>query len=440
MVEDLPADFVERPNEFEELISKLLDDKREEPVAITAALRGAGGYGKTTMAKAICHDSRIQDAFDDGILWVTLGESPGNLVGKVEDLIYILTKEKPNLTGPDVATANLAELLAAREILLIVDDVWNAAHLKPFLQGGKRCARLITTRNHHVLPPNAQPIQVDAMRQQEAVQLLCKGLNGEINAPKNQAAFRALATQLGEWPLLLTLVNGVLRKRVNEHHQCLPDALAYINKALEKRGLTAFDDKNAQDRTQAAAKTLSVSLELLSKDEQARYKELAIFPEDIDIPLATLQKLWGATGKLDDFDTEELCERLHDLSLLLRFDPTSRTLCLHDVVRAYLQQEAKAELLMLHAQLLDAYQIKRWANLPQNEPYLWDHLVEHLIEAKRLEELLSTVKDLRYISAKIHTRGIRAAEADLVLCEKANLIDPALSLLRRKVASLDYIL
>src|SRR6266566_9198682 len=76
MVEDLPADYVPRPREFNALIEKLLDQQREEPAAITAALRGAGGYGKTTMAKAICHDERIQEAFDDGILWVTLGENP----------------------------------------------------------------------------------------------------------------------------------------------------------------------------------------------------------------------------------------------------------------------------------------------------------------------------------------------------------------------------
>ena len=81
MVEDLPLDYVPRPKEFDALIEKLLDQQREEPVAITAALRGAGGYGKTTMAKAICHYERIQHAFDDGILWVTLGVHPGTAGG-----------------------------------------------------------------------------------------------------------------------------------------------------------------------------------------------------------------------------------------------------------------------------------------------------------------------------------------------------------------------
>jgi len=78
MVEDKPDDFVERPEEFNQLLALLLDPKREEPIAITAALRGAGGYGKTTLTKALCHDERIQNAFDDGILWA----APVGYVGR----------------------------------------------------------------------------------------------------------------------------------------------------------------------------------------------------------------------------------------------------------------------------------------------------------------------------------------------------------------------
>ncbi len=46
MVKDKLDDFVERPEEFNQFLALLLDPKREEPIAITAALRGAGGYGK----------------------------------------------------------------------------------------------------------------------------------------------------------------------------------------------------------------------------------------------------------------------------------------------------------------------------------------------------------------------------------------------------------
>jgi hypothetical protein len=80
---------VGRPKEYNELVTCLLDCEREDTIAITAALRGAGGYGKTTLAKALCHDERILEAFCDGILWVTLGESPGDLTGRVKDLIDV---------------------------------------------------------------------------------------------------------------------------------------------------------------------------------------------------------------------------------------------------------------------------------------------------------------------------------------------------------------
>jgi WD40 repeat protein len=439
MVEDLPSDFVARPREFEALIDQLLDQQREEPVAITAALRGAGGYGKTTMAKALCHDERIQQAFDDGILWVTLGENPGDLVGKVEDLIYTLNKERPGFTGMNAATAYLAELLADRDILLVLDDVWDAMHLKPFLQGGKHCARLITTRNEETLPANAQSLVVDAMQPDEAVQLLSSGLPTAALTAAEQQALRAMVTRLGEWALLLKLANGVLRDRVGRG-ETLAHALVYLNRALDRRGLTAFDATNAQARDVAVSATLRVSFDLLREEQYARYQELAVFPEDVAIPLATLEKLWGATGGLDDFDTEELCQTLYRHSLLLTFDLATRTFRLHDVVRSYLQKAVGDLLPVLHARLLNAYTLTRWADLTDDEPYLWDHLAEHLVEASRLEELVTTLKDLRYLARKTLVRTAYAAEADLALTEQWVPSDVPLRLLTRNVANMGHLL
>ena len=434
MVEDLPEDFVQRPAEFDQLVRLLLDGERGEPVAITAALRGAGGYGKTTLARALCHDERVQDAFDDGVLWVTLGETPGDLTGRVEDLIYTLSDERPGFTGLDAATAHLVELLADRDILLVIDDVWNGAHLRPFMQGRPRCARLVTTRNFDTLPPDAKKVDVDAMRRAEAVELLGAGL-----PPGGEQPLALLAARLGEWPLLLKLVNGALRDRVAGAGQPLRDALAYVNKGLDRRGLTFFDARDAASREQAVAQTLGISFERLGAAERARYGEMAVFPEDADIPLATLEKLWGLTGGLDDLDTEELCDRLHRLSLLLRFDPTTRTVRLHDVIRAYLIQEQRDGLAALHARLLDAHrpdsegQVERtsWADMPAGEPYLWDHLAYHLSGAGLGGELLATVKDLRYLAAKAFLRKSLPVENDLLAAEVHAPDDKQLRLLRR---------
>ena len=440
MVEDLPSDFVQRPNEFEELINMLLDEKRENPIAITAALHGAGGYGKTTIAKALCHDERIQEVFDDGILWVTLGEKPDNIIGMIENLIYYLVKERPGFTSIDTARAYFADLLADRDILLVIDDVWNLAHLRPFLQGGKRCARLITTRNNEVLPVNSQCIQVDKMHEDEAVRLLSTGVSNIISKADERRELSKLSETMGNWPLLLKLANGALRRRINTYHQSLSEALSYINRSLDKYGMTAFDERNPQERDQAISRTLSVSFELLSEEEYARYKELSIFPEDTAIPLATLQRLWGVTGGLDDLDTEKLCEQLYGLSLLLNFDLTTRTIRLHDVFRIFLQQEEGEKVPALHNQLLNTYGLKRWTDLPSNEVYLWTHLAYHLIGARKIDELIATVKALRYLATKAFMLGVSNVEVDLDLAKKEAPNDSQLSLLKNQIGKLSNLL
>src|SRR5262249_5072505 len=157
-------------------------------------------------------------------------------------------------------------------------------------------------------------------------------------------------------PLLLTLANGQLRYRVQHANQPISYALDYVDKALNKHGLEAFDARRSSERNQAVAKTLGVSFELLDKErELPRFRELAVFPEDANMPLATLQRRWGKTGGLDEFDTEDLCERLNRLSLLLRFDPTMRRILLHDVVWKYLVHEQSATLAGLNNCLLDAH-------------------------------------------------------------------------------------
>ena len=164
------------------------------------------------------------------------------------------------------------------------------------------------------------------------------------------------------------------------------------------------------------------------------------FPKMSTIPLATLEKLWGATGGLDDFDTEELCQTLYRHSLLLTFDLATRTIRLHDMIRSYLQKAVGDELPALHGHLLDAYALTRWADLPADEPYLWDHLADHLVAAGRLEELVATMKDLRYLANKTLVRTAYAAEADLAFAEQRVPADVPLRLLTRNFANMGHLL
>ena len=96
----------------------------------------------------------------------------------------------------------LAEQLQDRTCLIAIDDVWDASHLRPFLRGGRNCARLITTRDFRIAADFAH-VKVDEMRGAEARSLLAHGLSqeplaepGSVNAEK-LGMFEEPARRLG---------------------------------------------------------------------------------------------------------------------------------------------------------------------------------------------------------------------------------------------------
>ena len=391
MAPNPPADFVARPTEYNALRDLLLADGNA-PVGITAAIRGAGGYGKTTLAQALCHDSAIIEHFPDGIFWVELAQEPGELTGRVLNLVENLIDRRPGSTTLDAATSELIKALGDKKLLLVIDDVWQAVHVTPFLQGGPHCTRLVTTRINTVLPVDAPRISVDAMQRDEATQLLGAGLSD------GGKALEKLAVRLGEWPLLLRIINAVLRQWVGLG-ESLQQAITDVNQALSEEGLGVFQNTaSANERHTSVAATINVSLRLLNDRERQYYQQLAIFPEGADIPLATVAQLWH----LSPLAAKMICVRLVDLSLLLRFD--LNTIRLHDVIRTYLR-EKQPNLTTLQSAFLDSYKLTHWTALPRDEPYLWDRLAYHLVEAERTEELTALFDDDRWLQVRVAHDG-----------------------------------
>ncbi len=455
MVEDLPIDYVPRAAEQTQIITQFIDVDRQEPRAGIVALKGAGGYGKTTLARAVCADERIQTAFDDGILWVTFGEKVVNLTGKVDDLVYTLTGRHSNANTLETVVSELSNALAERDLLLVLDDVWNASDLMPFLQGGPRCARLITTRDAGTLPPGTQKIAVDEMARGEAVMLLRHGL-----PPGENATFERLSSRLGYWPLLIKLVNGALRDAVLDFRQPLGAALADMDQGLNEGGLTVFDLDNTTDRSKAVRLTIEVSLSRLSTEEKERFESLLIFPEDINIPLDVIGRLWGISAVF----TRKLCGRLFNMSLLLEYNLETSTLRLHDIVRDFLKRPSayqgtmpdlnQGELIhpilesqmaeeAPHNKLLDSYRLKRWSDLAATDCYMWKYLSWHLIHAFRVGEFMDTATDINFLAKKSMILNPFEAENDLaglVQVSRGEAYEPASQALRLQFTRITHIL
>lgn len=410
MAPDLPAVLVKRAGVFQRLFDELIDSGQKSPLAITTALRGAGGLGKTTIAAALCHNDDVIAAFDDGILWVTVGQKP-NLQESLTKLYAALTGKRPGFVDEEDASFHLAQELEGKTCLLVIDDVWDIAHLRPFLRGGAGCSRLITTRNFEIAAESRR-IDVDEMTASEAVDMLTARIPQAIT---DLAPFRPLAHRLGEWPLLLELANASLRQRM-ERGDSAAGALKYLNQKLDAQGVVAFDQRNAAARNQALTRTIELSLEQLEPEERHRYLELAIFPEDTQVPLSIVGELWNVAP----FAAEELAQQFDDLSLV-KFNLQTATIHLHDVLRAYLATRAHA-VSTAHAKLVRAW--KDPLRLSSN--YAWRWLPYHMLGAGQCRELRSLLLNCDWLYAKLNSTDVSSLISDFRFIEA----DAALDLLQ----------
>jgi hypothetical protein len=121
-------------------------------------------------------------------------------------VIKLIFNEDVTFTDPQLAGQRLGSLLdASPRRLLVLDDVWEAAQLAPFTEGGRQCARLVTTRVPDLLAGQAITVRVDQMSDEQARALLTAG-----SLRLDEAVVARLLEVTGRWPLLLRLVNKIL--------------------------------------------------------------------------------------------------------------------------------------------------------------------------------------------------------------------------------------
>ncbi|MGZ4663750.1 MAG: DUF4062 domain-containing protein [Frankiaceae bacterium] len=254
--------LIDRPEITRPALTALTAEPSGNAVGLTTALRGAGGFGKTTLATQLCHHPDVRQRFPDGILWKTVGEQAGDadVATMVNELCWQLTGARPPLSDPLQAGAELGVALGKRRLLLVVDDVWTRRQLDPFLQGGPNTVRLITTRQASLLPEGTEPLLVDAMKRSEAEQLVGTGLS-ELPRPTADALLRST----GRWPMLLKLVSGAIRDEVRLGRPAA-DAAAEIAEQLRVEGPTVLDVADQGQRHAAVSSTLEVSIRRLGDD------------------------------------------------------------------------------------------------------------------------------------------------------------------------------
>ncbi|MCF3137104.1 NB-ARC domain-containing protein, partial [Streptomyces olivochromogenes] len=402
-------------------------------VGITTSLWGAGGFGKTTLATAVCAHRRVRRRFRSRIYTVTIGRDirgRAAVAAKVAEVTRFITGDTTEFDDPELAGAHLGRLLDQRpRTLLVLDDVWEDEQLTPFLHGGQRCVRLVTTRNPSLLPVSAQPIQVDEMSTDQARAVLTWELP---DLP--DTLVEALLRATGQWALLLRLTNRLIAEQAASGAD--PAACAeQILHRLTAHGPAAVDDPTAVwdlDNPRLRSKAVKASIEaattLLPPGGADRFSELGVFAEDELIPVSIVTLLWQATGGLTEEQSRTLCRDLERLSLIVLAPRHGGRISLHDVVRDYLRNTlGPAGLTRINRLLIDAAAAtlptarqlapatpdpgRAWWRLEHG--YLLDHLIDHLVAAGRTASAEAVAGDLRWVEARLIQRGPSAPWSDL---------------------------
>ncbi|MGA4881244.1 NB-ARC domain-containing protein [Streptomyces lydicamycinicus] len=427
-------DWVVDRAEVAEVVAAVCRRRDSGAVGITTGLHGAGGFGKTVLATVVCADPRVRRHFRGHVYIVTIGrEVRGRaaIAAKVAEVTRYLTGDTRDVgQDPDLAGQYLAGLLESRpRMLLVLDDVWEAEQLAPFLQGASRtCVRLVTTRNPGVLPPGSRPVTVDRMGTRQALAVLTQ----DLDLPDSIA--QALVEATGSWALLLRMANQRLVAQAATGVDAAAAAYQLLTR-LRAHGPTGADeagvplDLNDPKRRNAAVRaSIQAATTLLPPDGDHRFCELGVFAEDEAIPVPLVLRLWQATGRLEEAQARSLCRAMADLSLLtLDSGVADGIVRVHDVVRDYQRAELADELPLVNRTFIDALA----AGLPlapavgnaaglvtrawwrTESDYVRNHLVEHLVDAERVDMAEALAGDLRWIRTHLEELGPNAAIRDL---------------------------
>ena len=185
--------------------------------------------------------------------------------------------------SPEQYKNELAKALKKRQVLLVVDDVWDGAHLGYFLVGGPGCQHLITTRIAKLAETaGTQLCPVPAMTQAEAVALLEQWAKGSLDRVIDEDKVKVVE-RLRRLPLAVKLAGAKLQKMP------LQKWLAQFDKL---RRLDAEPDSADPEKSLEAS--FQLSLDGLKAKHQGLYLALGRLPEDQDIPDAPVIRLWQA--------------------------------------------------------------------------------------------------------------------------------------------------
>lgn len=327
----------------------LSDDDKLQVLPIS----GMAGIGKTTLARSLYDEPKIKNSFAFRA-WVTVSQDyhVGDILARLLNSMESRGQkagERVYEGSDEQLKVHMHQSLYNNKYLVVIDDMWDQGvwdTLRNFLPDNKNGSRIIlTTRLLDIakkVKSSAFHREMQPLDEENSWILLCdKAFLGMQCPPHLERIGREIAKNCDGLPLSLTVIGGLLSQE----------------RQTEEYWKTIEEDTNA-----AAAKGEDAYLEILSLSYnhlpgklKGCFLYLGAFPEDSDIPLSKLSKLWIAEGFLLLSRPDERLEKVAEEHLL---DLTQRNLItvrkissngriktcgLHDSLRDLAVQESGSE-------------------------------------------------------------------------------------------------
>ncbi|XP_057767442.1 putative late blight resistance protein homolog R1B-16 [Salvia miltiorrhiza] len=305
---------------------------------------GMGGIGKTTLARYAYHDPLSVHRFDLCV-WLTISQRFQLREILVSALCSLenLDEEAYHYADDELLKETLYKCLKGRRYLVVMDDMWDTDvwdDLRGIFPDDRNGSRIIvTTRELSVASyiDSLHPHQMQLMAVDQSWRLLKERVFGNGDCPLEFVEIgQVIAQNCRGLPLAVVVIAGVLSCEANWE-----EIARNVSKVVHTN-----DEKFIE--------ILSLSYEYLPGRLRPCFLYMGCFPEDYEINVSKLIRLWVAEGFLASNEAREMeelgyeyLEELVAKSLVLiskkGSDGKIRTVKIHDLVRGLCLRKCRDE-------------------------------------------------------------------------------------------------
>ena len=314
-----PPDFTGRGVELGR-IEAMLAEHAHDPVVFS--ISGLGGTGKTTLAVRAAH--AVGAGYSDGCYFFdmrgagTLARRPPEVMASILHSIGLSFDAIPD--DADALATVFRSAVAARRILLVLDDVADEAQVRPLLAHTAGSAIITTSRRALVGLDAALQMPLDAMPVSEATALLERIIGtGRVETERNRA--ERIVDHCSRLPLAVRIVGVRIALQPEISLARMADRLAELTGRL--------DQLTAGDREVRAS--LDIAYARLDPRAALVLRSACLLPS----PELPAWAIAAAAGTMIT-ETESSLARLVEVSLVSAvYDTGGARYRIHDLVRSY---------------------------------------------------------------------------------------------------------